>query len=492
MGNNIPGKESTDALKKFMKDNGLQDLIEFYGEKKEKIDFSKYGKTRNKNKIKTTPEYNEDDSISEENIIKVNLIKNDEQSIPIYGIKKLLKTTLYILKRNNPFNNFIELEKLNNNIQEYIKKLKYDIKLSEKEEKDFIQNKKLIKDIMINISEENYLFSLIKCTDDIIIKSRKSAEKCVYLFMIGGFFIGFIPYVDWVISYFLYAGMIIEIGDCYCFSFEEIPWTDFFKLIFGFDCKISKTAIKEKEESKAPNLGIIQNAIGITKITMEAGVGKFIGEKIGSKVAKEVGEKKVIEWGIRHLRFARKGFGRKIFDKEIKEVALKESIFNKVINAIMQIFPSMKEGYKEGVQKTAESLGKDIHNMYFNNTKKKFVGLTKDGLIKNCEERGADYSKKVVKESVKNVDKLSKVFTGLGFIVGGLLSCYNTYSTGNNAIQYFDDYITRTLGCDYVIRQKNIYNQIFYYLDEASKEDYEKFDCNIYLLSNIDYRNYIQ
>lgn len=393
---------------------------------------------------------------------------------------------------NNPFTNFNELEEMNEIIQKYLTKLNNDITLSEKEEKDFIEHKKKITNIMLRLTEENYLLNQIKNTDDIIIKSRKKAYKMLMGFMAGGFLIGLIPvpFADIPLSFGLYAGMIVKIGHCYFFSFQEIPIMDFIKLLFGFDSRISKAL--DNDESMKP-MEICHKTIDTVRVLGNIfgnRIGNTIGNKFGQNLAMNIGAKKAANWAARGLHFVPKGMGRQIFRQEIKEVVVKESFqFNKIMEILMQLFPSMKKGAEEGVEQAAKSLGKSVGNTYYQNT----IHFAGEQLQKMCESRAKDYAAKITKESskyLKTFSTFSKVMPIIGSIIGGVLDCWGTYSVGNNAINYFEDYITKSLGCDYVIRQKNAYFQIFEDLDYASNENYEQFDYNLYELDNCDYLDY--
>lgn len=488
IGNHI-GKDGEEAIRKFLKDNGLKDLIENFENKKGHIDFKKYGKKSQKNESSK--------SDIEDNIIKVNLLAEKEMQSHIYGIDKLLKTTLFILRKNNPFNNFIELGEMNEKIQKYLTKLNNEIKLSKEEEKDFIISKKEIKDLMLQISEENYLFNQIKSDKDIIINARQKAQKWVFAFMIGGLAIGClpIPFVNSVLTYIYFGGMIIKIGNCYLFSFREIPIKDFIKLIFGFDTKVEKSNENNFIQEIVNSIQIAWN-LG-EKIFGKVNKEKFgeIGNKLGTELAKKIGEQKVKEWGFSHLHFVPKGMGRPIFKTEIKEVIMKEKYkFNIITEKLIKYIPSINSGFDAGVKKQADFLGNEVRNIYFNNTK----CFPVEKLTKLCKDRANEYSSKITEEigkyinTGKTVQFISNSFPVIMCLANGALNCYSTYLTGANAIKYFDDYLERTLGCDYTINQKNTYMKIFKHLEDASDENYEDFEFNDYLLSNSDYLYYAQ
>ena len=83
------------SMIEFLKKNKLEELIEVKDKEDEnEINFKeKYAKKnkRNKKEIKY-------------NIIRVNLLKDEDSKQEVYGIDSLLNYTLYILKKENPFN----------------------------------------------------------------------------------------------------------------------------------------------------------------------------------------------------------------------------------------------------------------------------------------------------------------------------------------------------------------------------------------------------
>ena len=61
---------------------------------------------------------------------------------------------------------------------------------------------------------------------------------------------------------------------------------------------------------------------------------------------------------------------------------------------------------------------------------------------------------KITTEVNKYLSSFSKNNLILGIIIGGIFDAYNVYVIGDNTIKYFDEYISKTLGCDYLIRKK--------------------------------------
>ena len=54
------------------------------------------------------------------------------------------------------------------------------------------------------------------------------------------------------------------------------------------------------------------------------------------------------------------------------------------------------------------------------------------------------------------------------------------YTTGKNAINFFNDYLEKTNGGEYVLNKKNDYEKIFETMDLMKNEDYENFEKCIF------------
>ena len=105
--NKSTGKVAEDSLKEFLYSNNLKDLYEkipLLGENKVKLSY----KERYSKKVPIVEEQKIKD-----NIISVNILKSEKNN-NVYGIDLLLKTSLYFLKRDNPFKeeNFIRIQEI--------------------------------------------------------------------------------------------------------------------------------------------------------------------------------------------------------------------------------------------------------------------------------------------------------------------------------------------------------------------------------------------
>ena len=152
---NQSNESSEASLIQFLKDNDLyNDLIEIYDESNKEnktIDFNSF---KFKNKIKK-----KDNKKPKYNIVRLNLLKDEEEGKKVFGIDNLLKLTLNFIRKDNPFKG------------NYFDKLKqYEIRLNDsnliEEEKKQIEND--IKQIYKDISEQNSFFSNVQSFDSII------------------------------------------------------------------------------------------------------------------------------------------------------------------------------------------------------------------------------------------------------------------------------------------------------------------------------------
>ena len=111
--NKSSGKTAEESLKEFLFTNKLKELYEkipILKENKTKLSF----KERFSKKVKL-----EDNREMKSNIVSVNILKTSINP-NVYGIDLLLKTTLYFLKRDNPFNenNFKKIEDIKKELDE--------------------------------------------------------------------------------------------------------------------------------------------------------------------------------------------------------------------------------------------------------------------------------------------------------------------------------------------------------------------------------------
>ena len=100
-----------------------------------------------------------------------------------------------------------------------------------------------------------------------------------------------------------------------------------------------------------------------------------------------------------------------------------------------------------------------------------------------CQDRCTKYAEKVSSEASKHLAKNGttyyKFIPIIGSVIGGVLNCWGTYTVGSNAIKYLEDYHTKTLGIEYILRQINTYKTIFQYLENVSEENFEIFEFDL-------------
>ena len=79
----------------------------------------------------------------------------------------------------------------------------------------FIEEREKRKKSSLEISEENSLSNQFKNQEDILIKAKSSANKCIYSSIVFGFSAGLIPipYLELVLLYALNLGMILKIAN---------------------------------------------------------------------------------------------------------------------------------------------------------------------------------------------------------------------------------------------------------------------------------------
>ena len=156
---NQSNESSEASLIQFLQDNDLyKDLIEIYDEsnkKNETIDFNNF-----KKKIKK-----KDNKKPNHNIVRLNLLKDEEEGKKVFGIDNLLKLTLYFIRKDNPFSgdSFVSGDSFDE-LKNYEIRLN-DSNLEEIEKKQIENN---VKYIYQKLSEQNSFFSNVQSFDSII------------------------------------------------------------------------------------------------------------------------------------------------------------------------------------------------------------------------------------------------------------------------------------------------------------------------------------
>ncbi len=136
----------------------------------------------------------------------------------------------------------------------------------------------------------------------------------------------------------------------------------------------------------------------------------------------------------------------------------------------------MKNGVEKGIEKTASNLGKEVQNIYMKNT----IGMAKDKLIKNATKRNVQYAAQVGMKANSYIFSFYKFIPFVGNLVNGIFDGYSTYNVGTEAIKYFEDIIKKSFGCNYLIKQKNIYSEIFKQIELMIEEEkWDKFPIQI-------------
>ena len=160
------GDSSEQSLIKFLQDHKLMELYE-------KIENSK-----NKKKLSYKERFSKKVNIEENNeiknnIISVNLLKDKRSNQNVYGIDKLLKTTLYFLKKDNPLteNNFKKLKEIKSELEKIDWNNQIDQrKILEKEACKYFKN----------ISSENSLLSGISNITEILEQAKFEFKKTIF------------------------------------------------------------------------------------------------------------------------------------------------------------------------------------------------------------------------------------------------------------------------------------------------------------------------
>lgn len=147
------------------------------------------------------------------NIISVNLLKTKANS-NVYGIDKILKTTLYFLKKYNPLDkkNFEELENIKNDLE------KIDIEKDNNEQRTQLEKK--ANDFFQEISKDNSLLSGCKNIFNILEKAKYEAN---FYFYSGSFYYFiFLRFLTKIVRIKQYISVFKKIENCYKIFTDEV------------------------------------------------------------------------------------------------------------------------------------------------------------------------------------------------------------------------------------------------------------------------------
>ena len=440
-----------DALKKFLIENNYNNLYE-EGEKKG----NKTDSLKEKIRLKKDQNLN----FIKDNIIGINLLKEYNKGIQVtnvFGISDLLKATKYFIQKANPFK-----DEDFNNIKYFIKEFKnYNLiidkgeKLTKEQEEKLKLLKEKCRNLMIKISRENSLLYKLNNQNQIIEKAKNEAYTIIYITSSLGFMAGMIPipFIDLPILYPMYLGMIIKIGNCFNINLSEIPKKVIARLIFGLGADV---------QSSAKILG--------------NGVGAKAGENLGMDLVYDIGEEQVKTWSIEGLHIVKKRGNVNVGEVAEELIVKNESKFNNLLTYIYNLFPSFRKGVKNGIENGGQQLGKNLENVLIENT----INLSGDFVTESSQNIGKIYGEKLVANAGGYLSNLTpKLIPILGILIGGVMDFYSTYNIGKDSIKYFEEYVKKTMGCEFIIKRKEEYEKILNSLDIMANNNFENFKINI-------------
>ena len=436
------GIDSKNSLKKFLKKNDFNSLLY---EEEENITDDK--KLSFREKIERKKKNNEN-NLNKDNIIGLNLLskKTKNNIIPSFGIDLLLKKTLEYIQKTNNFDekDFSKLREIKDKFEYYNKKTEDEKKLNELEENEYSNLKKESQSLISEISNKYSLFEKSNNISEIAKNAEKDSQKYLYYSSILGFCAGLIPipFLDLPVLYPIYVLLFIQISKCYSINLYEINFYDIAKLIFGF----------------APDVNLGSKTVNL--------VGDSIGQKIGNNIAKDIGEKQVKKYAKIHLRLVKKS-KHHAFTNGLQNVSSENiSFFNQMMNYLSDLLPTFKNGVEKGITNTANDLGQEVASTIIKNSK-----ISKN-VIKGAGKKSTMLSEKIISEGTKKVGYYSKFIPIVGSLIGGVMDSYSSYSIGKDIINYCNDYIRKTMGCEYILNQKEFYDNIFEMLNLMSNKNY--------------------
>lgn len=400
-------------------------------------------------------EKNEENDIIEDNIIEVDLLEFKKGLKKIYlgyGLSNLLKATKYFIKKRNPFNveDFNKIKIYINQFKEYNK----HEKLTKEQEKNYKLLKEQCKDLIIKVTQDNDLICKLNNENEIIKKAQNEAYRIIYITSYLGFMAGMIPFpfADIPILYMIYCGMITKIGNCYNVKFSEIPCSVFLSLMFELGADVQSSA------------KIVGN-----------GVASATGETFGKELIYDIGDEQIKNWAKDGLHVVMKGGNVDVGEVASNLLIKNESKFNNLLTYIYNLFPAFNKSVQNGIEAGGQQLGKKLEDVLIKNTS----NLSKDYVCEASEKIGKYYGEKLVSNAGGFFKGCTpKLIPIVGSLIGGAMDSYSNYNVGKNTIKYFEDYIKKTMGCEFIVKRKEEYEKILNSLDAMAKGISDEFEIN--------------
>ena len=222
---------------------------------------------------------------------------------------------------------------------------------------------------------------------------------------------------------------------------KDIPFSDILKLTFGIGANV------------------VNNA------------SNTILEVSSSKIAKEGGKKimdNFSEQALKHNPFLTNGKGnmKKIIKNIVQPTLEKEgdNIFYKVLQFFSKNSKSFKSGIEESIKSEAGNFATKYTNTLLNNPKS--VKMAHNIVNELAEKRATTLSNNAIKFISEGTSQTGKNLSHAIPIISGFLNCYSSYSNGKSIIEYFEDYVMKTMGIPIILGRKKDYEYIFAFFDK--------------------------
>jgi uncharacterized protein (DUF697 family) len=257
------------------------------------------------------------------------------------------------------------------------------------------------------------------------------------------------------------AGMIIgkDIGKDFVYDFGEhqlIDWT--------------KSGLNVLKSGVNVNFA---NNIGSSIRTIGNGAGMIIGKDIGKDFVYDLGEHQLIDWTKSGLNAVKSGVNVNIA-KEAEKLTVKDG--KTFFQYLYQLIPSFKSGINKGVEEGSEQLGKKLGEVIIENSSKNLETT----VVKEIGENAGKTFSKTITSNLNKFFNATKIVPIIGSLIGGVLDSHSVYTTGKNAMNFFNNYLAITNGGEYVLKKKKDYEKIFETMDLMKNEDYAKIEKSIF------------
>ena len=174
-----------------------------------------------------------------------------------------------------------------------------------------------------------------------------------------------------------------------------------------------------------------------------------IGKDIGKDLVSGFGEHQLMDWTKSGLNAVKSGVNVNIA-KEAEKLTVKDG--KSFFQYLYSLMPSFQFGINKGVEEGSEQLGKKLGKTIIENSSK----TIEKTVVKEAGENAGKTFSKTITTNLNKFFNATKIVPIIGSLIGGVLDSHSVYTTGKNAMNFFNNYLGITNGGEYVLKKKKI------------------------------------